>query len=202
MTGPPPLSLSLSLSLFVIYLALFCTRASCIYPRTRYAPRADRPYRLRHPRDTRSFFLAVSEHGAIPRASGSRLAFDRSRRPRGQRCGSVRTVAITIGPRISKYHDRSASEGLRMRKGPRRVRSRESRLSRISRQTRIFLRYPPVKILARAFLAAAAAVQGWRTGSQRCYRSVFSSIVPPPRRVQMRVSLSLSLSNTVEGPAN
>jgi len=129
-------------------------------------------------------------------------------------------LAITIGRRISKYHDRS-ERGCGCGKGPaasdrscpRISLGISARISPLAYFTTDFLRYPPVKILARAFLAfsadraAAAAAEGWRTGSQGCYRSVFSSIVPP-RRVQMRVSLplslslSLSLSNTVGGPAN
>jgi len=104
MTGPPSLSLSLSFylarSLALSFSPLY-TATRYIYLRTRYAP-CDRPYRLRHP-ETRRLF-SFRHHGSVIARSRVSLAFDRSRTPRGQRCDPY-ILAITIGRRISKYHD-------------------------------------------------------------------------------------------------
>lgn len=99
MTGAP-LLLSLVHSLF-LSLRFIPQHTRCIYLRTRYALR-DRPYRLRHP-ETRRLF-SFRRHGSVIARSRVSLAFDRSRTPRGQRCDPY-ILAITIGRRISKYHD-------------------------------------------------------------------------------------------------
>jgi len=81
-------------------------------------------------------------------------------------------VAITIGRWISKYHDRS-ERGCGCGKGRATFDRSCPRISPgisprrpLAYFTTDFLRYPPVKILSRAFLAfsedrAAAAAQGW-----------------------------------------